>query len=82
MEFRVEPALSAAFEVLERTVERGKRGRRFAVSRFRFRQSRPDERLKGADVVLLKQGGGPPDIREAGFGSPERNSTQASRKAP
>ncbi len=67
MEFRVEPALPAAFEVLERKVERGQRGRRLAISRFRFRQSRPDERLKGPDVILLKQGGGPPDIREANF---------------
>ena len=64
VEFRVEPALSTAFEILERMIEGGERGRRLAISRFRFRQSSPDQRLKRPDIIPLKQGGGPPEIRE------------------
>src|SRR5208283_2740066 len=37
VELRVEPALSAPFEVVQRTVERSQRGGRLAVPRLRFR---------------------------------------------
>ena len=67
VEFRVEPALSAAFEILERMIEGGERGRRLAISRFRFRQSRPDQRQKRPDIVSLKQGIGSPEIRKTDF---------------
>src|SRR5215471_9012676 len=62
VDFRVEPALSATFEVLERVSQRGERSRRLAISRLR--QSRPDQRLKRPDIIPLKQGGGPPEIHE------------------
>ena len=67
---------------VERMIERGERGRRLAISRFRLRQRRPDQRLESPDFIRVEQGGGSPHIRKSDTGTPERNSTQASRNAP
>ena len=53
VDLRIEPALSCASEILERLIERGQSGFRLPIPRFRFRKSRPDERLKSADAILL-----------------------------
>ena len=47
------PALSRASEILERLIERGQSGSCLPIPRFGFRKSRPDERLKCTDAILL-----------------------------
>ena len=49
----VEPAVSCASEILKRLIERGQSGFCLPIPRFRLRKSRPDERLKSADAILL-----------------------------
>ncbi len=53
VDLRIEPALSCASEILKRLIERGQSGFRLSIPRFRFRKSRPNERLKSADAILL-----------------------------
>ena len=78
----VKPALSCAIEVLKRLIDCCQSGIGLTISRFRFRQCCIDERLKGPDSILLKQGGRPAQFKRPFSGEPDRNSTQASRKAP
>src|SRR5271157_635269 len=63
----VKPALSCAIKVLKRLMDCCQSGFGLTISRFRFRQSRPDERLKGPDAILLKQGSRPAHVQETSF---------------
>src|SRR5271157_174057 len=63
----VKPALCCAIEVLKRLIDCCQSGFGLTISRFRFRQSCLDERLKGPDSILLKQGGRPAHVQKTIF---------------